>query len=65
MERRDFRLRKYSILESGSVSYLVRPGYWEVVKSEAGEVGKNDQIMKDLVCYSKEIGLIMREVGKH
>lgn len=36
-----------------------------MVKSEAGEAGRDDQIMTGLVYYCREIGLIMRIVGKH
>lgn len=51
MGDRDFRLRKLFMqmnrtiieyTESGNASYIVWPRYKEVVKSEAGEVSRDD-----------------------
>lgn len=36
-----------------------------MVRNKAGERGRDDQITKDFVYSSREIGLILRTVGKH
>lgn len=39
--------------------------YGQIVRNESGEGGRDDQIRKDRVCYSRDIGLIIKIVEKH
>lgn len=59
--------QKYSILsqELQVIQYGQGRRYREVLRNKAGEGSKDDQLMKDFVCYSREIGLIVRTVGKY